>query len=173
MPGTSAKKLLSRFVGKRGDDLRRFLRGRLLDSSEAEDVAQEAFLRVLRLDNIDFIRNPEAYLFRIAANVAYEYRVGHQGARERAVVFDEEGVPMDDQPTLVEDQAHVDTLIHEASRALAGMSPRARAAVTLYWRDGMTVREVAAALGVSTHAVKKYLATALLYCRDHLRDHEL
>ena len=156
----------------RDDDLKRFLRGRLLDASEVEDVAQEVFLRVLRLDNVNFIRDSEAYLFRIAANVAYEFRADQLRARQQEIEFSEEWIaPLADQDS-VEDQAHRAALLDQAMQAMESMPPRARAAVALHWRDGMTVREVAQQLQVSTHAVKKYLATALLYCRDHLREHE-
>ncbi len=173
MPRTTARRMLSRFIRLRGDDLKRFLRGRLLDPSEVEDVAQEAYLRVLRLAKVNFIHDPEAYLFRIAANVAYEYRVDQLGARQRHIEFREEWTIPDEDQTSMEDAMHHQALVHQAMQAMEGLSPQAKAAVILHWRDGMTVKEVAATLHVSSHTVKKYLATALVYCRDHLRDHEL
>jgi len=44
-----------------------------------------------------------------------------------------------------------------ADRALAHLSPRSRAAVVLRYLDGLSVAEVAAAMGVSEGAVKRYL----------------
>jgi len=173
MPRTSARRMLSRFIRLRGDDLKRFLRGRLLDPSEVEDVAQEAYLRVLRLAKVNFIHDPEAYLFRIAANVAYEYRIDQLGARQRNIEFREERIIPDEDQTSMEDAMHHQALVRQAMQAMEGLSPQAKAAVTLYWRDGMSVKEVAATLHVTSHTVKKYLATALVYCRDHLRDQEL
>ncbi len=165
--------MLSRFIRLRGDDLKRFLRGRLLDASEAEDVAQEVYLRVLRLAKVNFIHDPEAYLFRIAANVAYEYRVDQLGARQRNFEFREEWTLANEDQISVEDALHHRALVRRAIQAMEGLSPKAKAAVILHWRDGMTVKEVAAMLHVTSHTVKKYLSTALVYCRDDLRDHEL
>src|SRR6266446_9503885 len=42
-------------------------------ASEAAELAQEAHLRMLQIKDIDAIRNPESYLFRIAVNLAHEY----------------------------------------------------------------------------------------------------
>ena len=55
------------------NDLVRYLASRLPNIDDARDITQEAYLRLLRLEKADLIRNPEAYLFRIATNLIYEY----------------------------------------------------------------------------------------------------
>src|SRR5437879_13477288 len=56
-----------------GRQLLRFFVSRLRSSGDAQDLAQEVYLRLLRLDRPDLIRSPEAYLFTIAANIAREH----------------------------------------------------------------------------------------------------
>src|SRR3984957_880494 len=54
--------------------LRRFLRRRKAGSSaEIDDIAQEVFLRLLRYDRSELIDYPQAYLFKIAANVSADW----------------------------------------------------------------------------------------------------
>ena len=44
-------------------------------SADARDLAQEAYVRLLRLERKDLIREPRPYLYRIAANILYEYEL--------------------------------------------------------------------------------------------------
>ncbi len=54
------EKLVESLFAARGDDLLRYLTSRLPNGEDAKDLAQEAYLRLLR--------HPEPYLFRIAAS---------------------------------------------------------------------------------------------------------
>src|SRR5688572_1660163 len=57
------------------DDLQRFLAKRRLVESDIKDVCQEVFLRLLRFNRGEVIHNPLAYLFRVAANVAHDFKL--------------------------------------------------------------------------------------------------
>jgi RNA polymerase sigma-70 factor (ECF subfamily) len=50
-------------------ELLRYLAFRVRDAAESEELAQEVYLRMMRLDQVHLIRNPRAYLFRVAASV--------------------------------------------------------------------------------------------------------
>ena len=56
-------------------DLYRYLVRRLRSNEEASDLAQEAYLRYLQLPDPGVIRKPDGYLFRIALNLIYEWRM--------------------------------------------------------------------------------------------------
>ena len=55
---------------------------------------------------------------------------------------------------------------------LKGLSPKARATLIMHRRDGLTLEQIGEALGVSRPMAKKYLAQALVRCRQALRDDE-
>jgi RNA polymerase sigma-70 factor (ECF subfamily) len=159
---------LSRLLERRGDHLRTFLRRRSRDPDEAADLAQEVYLRLLRVQDTSKIDNPEAYLFTVAANLV----------RERAVLAKRGGTAIahDDpavEPELAVD-ATADVVLDHARRSarlhdvLAELSPKCRAAVVLQYRDGLTYEEIGARLGVSANMVKKYLRQALLHCRRRM-----
>jgi DNA-directed RNA polymerase specialized sigma24 family protein len=58
-----------------GSRLRRFLSVRLRNAADVPDLAQEVFLRLLRVDGYENIRSPEAYLFTIASHVIQQHAV--------------------------------------------------------------------------------------------------
>src|SRR5688572_25418499 len=49
--------------------LRTFLARRRLTRDEVADIVQETYCRIHQADNVDTIRNPKAFLFRVANNV--------------------------------------------------------------------------------------------------------
>jgi DNA-directed RNA polymerase specialized sigma24 family protein len=53
----------------------RFLAARVGDSGEGQDLMQKIYLRILRLQKPEGIRDPRAYLFKVAANIAHEHRL--------------------------------------------------------------------------------------------------
>jgi hypothetical protein len=56
-----------------GRRLRAFLAARLRNSADIADLAQEVFLRLLRVDAHEQIRNPEAYLLTVASHVIHQH----------------------------------------------------------------------------------------------------
>src|SRR5215467_9041892 len=58
-----------------GNDLVRFIARRLRSVADARDLAHEAYVRLLRVKRKDLIRDPQAYLYRIAANILYEFEL--------------------------------------------------------------------------------------------------
>ena len=56
--------------------LRRFLASRnAVRPADFDDVAQEVFLRLLRYDAAQIVEHPQAYLFKMASNVAAEWSI--------------------------------------------------------------------------------------------------
>ena len=145
-------------------DLVRYIEYRLPNKDDARDLAQEAFFRLLRRSRDVLIENPEAYLFRIAGNLAYEQRLRHpmEGLSDEELVDESAVVP----ESSVDHQQRLDRLV----RVLSRLPPLPRAALILQRRDGMTYAEIGAELNTSTHMVKKYIAIALLHCREELGD---
>jgi RNA polymerase sigma-70 factor (ECF subfamily) len=56
-----------------GRRLRRFLSVRLRKVQDVPELAQEVFLRLIRVDKHEAIRNPEAYLFTVASHVIHQH----------------------------------------------------------------------------------------------------
>jgi len=152
-----------------GNDLVRFIARRLRSVADARDLAHEAYVRLLRVKRRDLIRDPQAYLYRIAANVLYEFELKRKAdaigltrcAQYQAAEADF-GHPERDVEALLARQ--------RIEAVLDQLSPRCRAVLILYRRDGLTYKEIATRIGISTSMVKKYLARGLRHCREQLSE---
>lgn len=147
--------------------LKAFFQKRLRSKAEAADLAQEVYLRILRVD-WTAVRNPEGYLYTVAGNLLKEQRIVEQ---RRSRLDDAE------DPSLALQLAELpsfDSEIDSESRrkrlleVLEQLPKDCRAAVVLQYRDGLSYQEIAERLGVSTHMVKKHLAQALVHCRKRM-----
>ena len=155
---------ISRLYRESYGDLFSFVLCRLSDRQEARDLVQEAYLRLLRVDRKDFIQQPRAYLYRIATNLVYEFRMKHKrgalGHATSAMAVDEL-VAADDPELEAERQAAMRKLKHVLDH-----QPRLyRAVLLMRKRDGMSHSEIAETLNVSVHTVHKYLTRAVEACR--------
>ena len=168
-PGKTRQRLDLAVQRKRAQ-IERYLATRVANPDDARELAQEAFMRLLRLEDAEFIEQPEAYLYRIAVNLAYEHRL-----RQRASPIDRYAVVEEDDlalatPKTTEELAMLRERIERLETALGTLAPKAQAALIYQRRDGMTYAEIAQRLGVSTSMVKKYLHAALIRCRESLRE---
>lgn len=154
-------------AGSHGEPLRRYLTSRLRNARrDVPDLVQEVFLRLWRIARPEAIRNPEAYLFTIANHVLHQYALRESMSPATLNRFEwEPPASTENDPST---QAEMQQRLEELAAALAGLSPRAQAALVLYRRDGFSLDEIARRLGVSRGMVKKYVAKAVLHCRQHL-----
>jgi RNA polymerase sigma factor (sigma-70 family) len=162
------QRFVADLAGRYGRRLRAFLAVRLRNSADIADLAQEVFLRLLRVDRHDQIRNPEAYLLTVASHVIHQHALNAATVPELLDLTDDR---LDDRLRIESDpvaQVHLERRLEALDRTLAKLSANTRAAFVLQRRDGCTVDEIAARLGVSRAMAKKYLAKALVQCSRHL-----
>lgn len=166
------KGLVERLFAEHGRALQAFFYRRIRTKSDAPDLAQEVYLRMLRVSDIQAIRDPERYLYTVASNLVKEYAVLDRW-QASGVNLDEAGIRkrLDEQPTL-EGQVDVTQRVARLRTVLAQLSPKCRAAVILQYRYGLTYQEIGERLNVSTHMVKKYLAQGLAHCRRRMASME-
>jgi RNA polymerase sigma factor (sigma-70 family) len=146
-----------------------FLAARLRSVAEARDVAQEAYVRLLQLDNPGAISFLRAYLFRIAANLAVD-RLRHRKVKEVASPreFFETLLtrPSPERTVLAEQQ--LDVIV----AALGQLPEKCREAFALHYFAERTIDDIAVSSGVSARMIQKYVARALAHCRASLADRE-
>jgi RNA polymerase sigma-70 factor (ECF subfamily) len=117
---------------------------------EAEELTQEAFVRVLeRWDRVSEMEDPRAYLFRTAMNA---FRTGY----ERALLAAKRTMkvlPVDDTIAEIDER-------DAAVRALARLSARQRAAVVLTDMLGFGSEEAARMLGIRASTLRMHASRA-------------
>jgi RNA polymerase sigma-70 factor (ECF subfamily) len=150
-----------------------FLR-RVRNRTEAEDLTQEVFLRMLRREAAEPLRRTDSFLFKIAANLLRDRarrerarpevsncHVAPEGTKESegTRTFLEDGVDdLSPERVLIGRESLVD-----AVKALDELGGRTRDIFVLFRMDGMKQREIAAAFGVSVSAVEKHVVKALAH----------
>jgi RNA polymerase sigma factor (sigma-70 family) len=165
----SADGLVKRLAEECGDDLVRFISRRVRTSADARDIAQEAYVRLLRLERKDLIRDPRSYLYRIAANVLYEFELKRKAdAAGRVNWLDDQN--SDEMQGRTDATADALSLHRKLQAVLAKLSPKCRAVLILHRRDGLTYEEIGKRIGISVSMVKKYLIQGLQTCRAELKD---
>jgi RNA polymerase sigma-70 factor (ECF subfamily) len=132
----------------------------LRDRAAAEDCAQEAYLRAFQAWPRWRPDAPvEAWLHRIAINVAISYR-RRERLREAGEVIRRLGLPPSLDPT--------DGSSSELLRELRALPPKQAAALVLRHVHGYTNREIAHALGIPERTVASRLAAARARLQDRL-----
>ncbi len=166
MTGATKDAWLEGIVHRNDTDLKHYLSQRIGNRAEAEDLAQEIYLRLLRVERKDLIRSPEALLFRVASSAVYEWRLL---ARNRLPHGPTELETLESGDREASAAIWRAELAQALTAALERLSPKCRAAVLLHRREHLTYSEVGSRLGISVAMVKKYLSQGLALCRSHLR----
>jgi len=139
----------------------------LYDHDRAQDVAQEAFVKVHRaLQNYDLGRDFASWLYRIVLNVAIDHK--RRRDRDRSIPTDKVEEVMDARKVMVEDEEKAAT-IERVEAVLAGLPDKYRIPLTLKDIDGLSVEEVAQVLDVSYSTVRWRLHKARALFREHWR----
>jgi RNA polymerase sigma factor (sigma-70 family) len=139
-------------------ELQRFLLRRVRDRHDADDLSQEVFARLMRVENTEIIRNPLAYLLGIATHVVREFR---QRKQHQKVIFDSdmaesltESADALPRGTSNAEQVELQNWLDEALKQLP---PTHQVVLLLVKRDGLSYDEAAEATGLSVHTIEKYL----------------
>jgi RNA polymerase sigma-70 factor (ECF subfamily) len=129
----------------------------------AEDVSQEAFLRVS--EAAERYRPTAAfrtYLYRIVVRLCLDH------LRKRRPVPTDNLLPADDWPSPEQWAAHVEQA-QAVQEAVGRLPPKQRAAVVLRYYEGLSGREIAAAMDTSVKAVERLLARSRKTLEARLR----
>ena len=161
-PGIADPLVMERLFREHNAALLRFVAARLGSDQEAKEVAQEAYVRLLRLHQPETISYLRAFLFKTAANLALD-RIRARGRRPptRSMHEAELAVFHLSPDRQIEGEESVAVL----SRALEELPVKCRKAFLLHRLDGLSRQEIGARLGIGERMVRLYLARAL----EHLR----
>jgi RNA polymerase sigma-70 factor (ECF subfamily) len=131
---------------------------------DAEDLAQEVFVRFAQQKSAQPIANVEAFLFRIAANLLRD-RFRRNKTHHVQAHF-----PIDECVSEQLGEAPSEEHVYEEQerlraflQALEELPPKCRAAFLLQRYEGMSYSAVAQHLGISVSAVEKHMMKALLH----------
>ena len=156
---------------KHAHEVKAFIIGRWPREQDVADIVQESFLRLSQYPNPEEIRNPRAFLFQTASNMAVD-RHRRRKTRERYVVAesDEDFEAVTD--TYPSPERHWEA--HEALEQFTGwldeLPKLRRHAFVLYRIEGCSHAEIAARLGISVRCSERYVKLAMQHISARLND---
>lgn len=159
------------FVAATRNELTGYLRQILNSTEDALEVSQEAYLKVylaLR-SRTDQDHAPKALLYTTARNLAIS-RLRHQK------VVDRETAAMVVSQELCVDRRTAEQVAssRENHRALMtvlnALPPKCRSVMLLRLAEGLSQKDIAVRLDISTSTVEKHLAKGLQLCREAMRE---
>jgi RNA polymerase sigma-70 factor, ECF subfamily len=160
-PPTETSLTFEAFFDREHADLYSALALMTRDRHDAEELMQDAFLRLLeRWQRVSGLDDPTGYLYRTAMNLFRSRR------RRAAVAIRRLGRPREDRDRLLDVEER-----EAAVRALAPLTRRQRAAVVLVDALGLTSEEAGEALGVKASTVRVLLARGRAVLRKERTDH--
>jgi RNA polymerase sigma-70 factor (ECF subfamily) len=169
---TQWKQVLAEVVRERRSALVGYAVLLTLNWVDAEDVVQEAFVRTFaRRRSFPDARAAEAYVRQAVRTVFLDGVRRRKAWGRRAHLFVTDGGARSPEDAVA---ARIDV-----RQALGLLAPRERACILLRFFDDMGIAETATELGLSTGAVKRYLADGAAKLREALgesvtwRDEEL
>lgn len=144
-------------------DLVNFLVLRLKSAFTAQDLVQELYIKISRLDDGIAVRNGRAYLFRMAANLAIDHL--RRESRRAELLEEIRTFLVEEAPVATPEQALISR--QELARlegALAELPAISQKIFHLSRFEQKSQREIAALVGLSPSAVFKHLRRVI----DHL-----
>lgn len=162
---TERAELVGRLFREHNRALVSFLRAKLHNDHEAREVAQEAYVRLLQLDSPGVVSFLQAYLFKIAANIAVD-RIRHQVVCDRttdesAAVFEEADESASPERGLLarEELARI-------SAAMQSLPSKCRQAFAMHVLQDRSLGEIAAEMSLSKRMVRYYIVRGLAVCKS-------
>ncbi len=170
---------ISAAVRREGGRLRNFIRRRVMDAAEAEDILQEVLYELVAAHRLmQPIEQAGAWLLRVARN-----RIIDRFRRKRAEPFgtrspgrfdddDEEGSLEDLLPSIEpgpEGEAIRQVLLEQVEDALDDLPPEQREVFIAHELEGASFKELAARWGVSVNTLLSRKRYAILALREQLQ----
>jgi len=145
--------------------LMRFLTCRLKSSQEAKEVAQEAYVRMLQLDEPGGISYLRAFLFKTAANLAADRlkSASRRGRLDQLDFFD-----LSDSAPSAESSVAAHQELTVLLEAIEQLPAKCRYAFIMNRFYGYELAEVAQRMGLSERMVRIYVERAIVFCRERL-----
>ena len=140
----------------------KYLTARFKNPDEAREVAQEAWLRIFRLEHPEHLENARAFLFQTASNLSID-RLRRTNIERKYLNPSEEELSRS-----LEDTIDAQQTLRTIEAALYELPPKVRQAFVMHRHGNLSYPAIAEQLGVSTSMIEKYIIQALKHFRNKL-----
>ena len=132
---------------------------------DADDLVQEAWVRLACYERDNTVERPEAFLMRAAINLSIDaYRLGAMRGEQVTL---EDMVHLDGRPG-VEDVLLGRERMARLSECISLLSDQTRQILLAHRIDGLSYQEIACRHGISISSVHRHIAKALLLIAERM-----
>jgi RNA polymerase sigma factor (sigma-70 family) len=149
--------------------LKRFIGRFMRNSSDIEDIAQEAFLRAYTVERGRSIEQPKSFLFRIAKHLALS-QLTRKARQITDYIEDFEDSSVIQLDHSAEDEISARQMLGLHCEAVAELTPQCRQVYLLRKVHGFSHKEIAEHLGIAVSTVEKHLMKAIEQCERYVRE---
>jgi RNA polymerase sigma factor (sigma-70 family) len=174
---TQQDRRISEIVSQQRSRLRNFIRRRVPDPSDAEDIVQEVFYELVEANRLLMpIEHVTGWLFRVARN-----RITDLFRKKKPVIFSDAAVESEDGELLQfedllpspdagpEALFFRNVLLEELELALDELPEEQRAVFVAHELEGSSFKDMAAETGVSVNTLLSRKRYAVLHLRERLQ----
>jgi RNA polymerase sigma factor (sigma-70 family) len=159
--GQAKSEFIEDLFEQQATPLIKYLTARFKNVDEAKEVAQEAWLRIFRLEHPEELENAKAFLFQTASNLSID-RIRRSNLERKHNNFAEE------YTRSVEETVDAQQSLQTIEAALFELPSKCRQAFVMHRQNNLSYSVIATQLGVSTSMVEKYIIQALKHFRNKL-----
>ncbi|MFU8926549.1 sigma-70 family RNA polymerase sigma factor [Acinetobacter puyangensis] len=169
MSSSSANQHISNLYQEHHTWIYHWLYKKLGNSSDAADLAQDTFLRLIARENTTQLQHPRAYLTKIAKGLMVNWIQRKHVERAYLEVLAEQ--PDLDYPSPEHQTLIIETLTH-AIQLLSELPPQVRLTFLYFQLEGLKHHQIADKLNISVSTVKRHIQRAYIHCLDAMLDLE-
>jgi RNA polymerase sigma factor (sigma-70 family) len=174
---TEQDRQISEIIAEERSRLRNFIRRRVPDPSDAEDIVQEVFYELVEANRLLMpIEHVTGWLFRVARNrITDLFRKHRPETFSDAALVDEDGELLQIEDLLQSPDAGPDALylrnllLDELELALDELPDEQREVFIAHELDGRSFKELAAETGVNVNTLLSRKRYAVLHLRERLQ----
>ncbi len=168
---------ISDVVKREQSRLRNFIRRRVSDPGDAEDILQDVFFKLVEANRLLMpIDHVTGWLYRVAKNRIVDlFRKQQPESFSDAAVMDEDGETLRFEELLPSADAGPEALylrellLDEMESAMAELPEEQREVFVVHELEGRSFKEMAAATGVSVNTLLSRKRYAVLHLRERLQ----
>jgi RNA polymerase sigma factor (sigma-70 family) len=175
---TEQDRQISEIIAEERSRLRNFIRRRVPDPRDAEDILQDVFYKLVEANRLLMpIEHVTGWLFRVARNrITDLFRKKKPVSFSDTAIADEDDILLQFEDLLPSPDAGPEALyarhvlLHELELAVAELPDEQRAVFVGHELEGRSFKEMAAETGVSVNTLLSRKRYAVLHLRERLQD---
>ncbi len=155
--------MVQRLFNQYRPELKRSVQSTLGNADDAEDIVQDAFHNLIRMESLEKVENPRAFLHKTATNLALNHLRKNRYRQSHIESLD----PEEQSPTLEREVFAIDD-VEKLQKRIHSLPELTREVFLLNRMSGLSYTEIGKQLNLSNSQVQKHISKALSFLRKFL-----